>query len=505
MNKKQLYTISEITDSVEMLHEKPNKGMPVFTWILVLLIVIAIIWCSIGSIDYYVKATGSVRPGENISTVSTLVSGRIKDINISEGDMVQKGDLLFTIDKSELEQSILAFQKEKERLELDNSNLDKLNKCVENKENLFNANSDEELSYYLKYEKYIADLKGISENYQNTSIDTEKSTDTVGINVESMKTQLSGLREDLADLKTLRSSIEKSQNLFIDKNSIYALQYSEYESTLKSYEKAYTTKKDNYINAKAVYEVGGISQSEYDSICREMESAETEKNKYKDDYILNIQKEIANTDDKISNLEYDLQSQNHSYSAYSKISHDEELALENARLEFLQSISDTKKSNEVSIASLDKQISEIKINMDNAEVCSPINGVVNMYSQVNESDIVQSGQTIATIVPNTDGEYKLTMYLSSSDISEVEVGQTVRLRFAAYPYQEYGEFEGTVKNISTDARANENIGSYYVSEVTINDTKGLQLISGMECEARVVTKQRKIIYWILEKLDFIND
>ncbi len=505
MNKKQLYTISEITDSVEMLHEKPNKGMPVFTWILVLLLVIAILWCSIGSIDYYVKATGSVRPGENISTVSTLVSGRIKDINISEGDMVQKGDLLFTIDKSELEQSSLAFQKEKERLELDNSNLDKLNKCVENKENLFNANSDKELSYYLKYEKYIADLKGISENYQNTSIDTEKSTDTVGINVESMKTQLSGLREDLADLKTLRSSIEESQNLFTDKNSIYALQYSEYESTLKSYEKAYTSKKDNYINAKAVYEVGGISQSEYDSICREMESAETEKNKYKDDYILNIQKEIANTDDKISNLEYDLQSQNHSYSAYSKISHDEELALENARLEFLQSISDTKKSNEVSIASLDKQITEIQINMDNAEIRSPINGVVNMYSQINESDIVQSGQTIATIVPNTDGEYKLTMYLSSSDISEVEIGQIVRLRFAAYPYQEYGEFEGTVKNISTDARANENIGSYYVSEVTINDTKGLQLISGMECEARVVTKQRKIIYWILEKLDFIND
>ncbi len=54
-------------------------------------------------------------------------------------------------------------------MQLDNSNLDKLNKCVENKENLFNANSDEELSYYLKYEKYIADLKGISENYQNTS------------------------------------------------------------------------------------------------------------------------------------------------------------------------------------------------------------------------------------------------------------------------------------------------------------------------------------------------
>ena len=35
--------------------------------------------------------------------------------------------------------------------------------------------------------------------------------------------------------------------------------------------------------------------------------------------------------------------------------------------------------------------------------------------------------------------------------------------------------------------------------------KGIELVSGMECEARVVTKQRKIIYWLLEKLDFIDD
>jgi len=60
MTKQIILPMNEITDSVEMLHEKPNKGMPVFTWILVLLLAAAISWCCIGEIDYFIKASGIV-------------------------------------------------------------------------------------------------------------------------------------------------------------------------------------------------------------------------------------------------------------------------------------------------------------------------------------------------------------------------------------------------------------------------------------------------------------
>ena len=175
------------------------------------------------------------------------------------------------------------------------------------------------------------------------------------------------------------------------------------------------------------------------------------------------------------------------------------------KLEMLSWIAESIKSNEANIISIEKQIDDIELNIRNAEVIAPIDGTVNMYADLSPADLVQSGQTIATIIPDTKGAYKLTMYLSSADISETEIGQSVRLRFAAYPYQEYGELAGTVKSISTDVRSSENGMSYYVAEVSIDDTLGLELISGMECEARVVTKQRKIIYWLLEKLDFIDN
>lgn len=505
MTKEIILPMNEITDSVEMLHEKPNKGMPIFTWILVLLLAVALTWCCIGEIDYFIKASGIVRPGESVSTISSLMTGRVETLNISEGDCVKKDDLLFKIDTADLEQSLSAYAKEKQRIETENINLKRLEESISNGENLFDKSNSDELAYYLKYEKYISDLQSLSEQYKNTSADTDNAADSAVISAESIKSQLAIYREELSGLETLKSSVEANSDMFEDKSSVYALQYYGFKSSLEAYETDITKKKSDKENAEILFKAGGISQSEYDNICHSLENTTLEKDKYISEFKLNIEQKITAAEKNISDLEYSLKSQNQSYSSYLNISHDEQLAAENMKLEMLSGIADSIKSNETSIISIEKQIADIELNIKNSEVTAPIDGTVNMYSDLSTADLVQSGQTIATIIPDTNGAYKLTMFLSSADISEAEIGQSVRLRFAAYPYQEYGELAGTVKSISTDVRSSENGMSYYVAEVSIDDTMGLELVSGMECEARVVTKQRKIIYWLLEKLDFIDD
>ena len=505
MTKEIILPMNEITDSVEMLHEKPNKEMPIFTWILVLLLAVALAWCCIGEIDYFIKASGVVRPGESVSTISSLMTGRVETLNISEGDYVKKGDLLFKIDTTDQEQTLSAYSKEKQRIETENLNLKKLEESILSEENLFDISNPDESSYYLKYEKYISDLQSLSEQYKNTSADTDNAADSAVISAESIKSQLAIYREELSGLETLKSSVEANSDMFEEKSSVYALQYYGFKSSLEAYETDITKKKSDKENAEILFKAGGISQSEYDNICHSLENTTLEKDKYISEFKLNIEQKITAAEKNISDLEYSLKSQNQSLSSYSEISHDEQLATENMKLEMLSGIAESIKSNEANIISIEKQIADIELNIKNSEVTAPIDGTVNMYSDLSTADLVQSGQTIATIIPDTNGAYKLTMYLSSADISETEIGQKVRLRFAAYPYQEYGELAGTVKSISADVRSSENGMSYYVVEVSIDDPLGLELVSGMECEARVVTKQRKIIWWLLEKLDFIDD
>ncbi|MDE5859742.1 MAG: HlyD family secretion protein, partial [Oscillospiraceae bacterium] len=341
--------------------------------------------------------------------------------------------------------------------------------------------------------------------YKNTAADTDKAADSAAISAAGINSQISKLNTDLDGLKTLKNSVIADDNLFTDKYSVYALEFADYQTAVKAYDNDISVKTEELEKAKTLLKAGGISQSNYDSAKQSLKNVKLEKEKYSREFRLNIEQRIENAEKNISELEYSLQNQNKSYSAYSEINHDETLAKEQMRLEMLTSIADSIKSNEANIISIDKQIAEIDLSIKNSEVISPIDGTINMYSDLSEKDLVQSGQTVATVVPDTDGAYKLTMYLSSADISETEVGQNVRLRFAAYPYQEYGELSGTVKSISTDVRSSDNGASYYVAEVSIDDTMGLELVSGMECEARVVTKQRKIMYWLLEKLDFIDD
>ncbi len=461
MTKEIILPIEEISDSVEMLHEKPSKGMAAFVWILVALLTCALIWCYLGEIDYYLRASGAVRTTQNASNISSISTGRISEINIAEGDIVRKGDVLLTLDIVEISQNLQSFEEEKLRLEEENLNLEKLKKSVTDGENYFNYDETSEKNYYLKYEKYISDLNNISEN-------SAKNTD---------------INSDLQALQTLRKSVQNNYNYFLNNTSVYSLQFETYVKKISEYDTQIKKLYKEYENALALYEIGGISKSDYEQTTQNYKLEVNNKESYILDFMLDLEQKID---------------------SFSDVNFDENLSAENLKINTLSSAEEQIKANEKNITSVEKQIADLMLGLDNSKITAPIDGTINMYSNLGNSDIIASGQVIATIIPSSDENYKLTTYIPSADIAESKVGQNVRLRFAAYPYKEYGEFSGKIESISTDVRTDENIGSYYVADVSIDDMANLELVSGMECEVLVVTKQRKIIFWLLEKLDFLE-
>ena len=71
--------------------------------------------------------------------------------------------------------------------------------------------------------------------------------------------------------------------------------------------------------------------------------------------------------------------------------------------------------------------------------------------------VVQPGTVLLTLVPKDD-TLRAEVWVPNDDIGFVRPGQTVRLKFAAFPFQKYGMVEGTVEHVSADA-ADGNIGS----------------------------------------------
>ena len=83
-----------------------------------LLIVSAVIWSSISKIDVVVSGTGSIELEEDLCITSSKVGGIVKEIYVSEGDYVKKGDVLLELNRSEIDKEVEFIQKELELLRI---------------------------------------------------------------------------------------------------------------------------------------------------------------------------------------------------------------------------------------------------------------------------------------------------------------------------------------------------------------------------------------------------
>lgn len=73
---------------------------------------------------------------------------------------------------------------------------------------------------------------------------------------------------------------------------------------------------------------------------------------------------------------------------------------------------------------------------------------------------------------------------------------------------EYGEFTGTIEQISTDIKSDNMGNSYYLVEAKLSEVEGVSykgetrnIRVGMACEAHIIKEQKKILYWLLEKIN----
>lgn len=77
---------------------------------------------STGPIEHRVSASGKVEAGKEVA-VYTQSGQRVKEICVQEGEMVEKGEVLFRIDMEELEEQILAARQELEKTKLQNQDV----------------------------------------------------------------------------------------------------------------------------------------------------------------------------------------------------------------------------------------------------------------------------------------------------------------------------------------------------------------------------------------------
>jgi multidrug efflux pump subunit AcrA (membrane-fusion protein) len=150
------------------------------------------------------------------------------------------------------------------------------------------------------------------------------------------------------------------------------------------------------------------------------------------------------------------------------------------------------------IARLQTDITATEKMLRHKTITSPASGIVTTVSVRGAGEVLQQGQTVATIAPG-DAPLVVEALLPNKDVAFIEKGMPVKLKFAALPFQDYGVIEGTVIAISPDAMTDKDHNSFY--KVTIAPTKtriatnarGVNLRPGLTVRAEMVTEQRTVL------------
>jgi HlyD family secretion protein len=511
MNKDLFIDISDISDSREMLLEQPHRFVAWFAYILIALIASAVVWACVGEIDYYVKAPGEVRPNDKISAIRSGFSGKVAETFLEEGKAVKQGDLLLRFDTESQISAEQSLQSQYDSVTKETANLELLRQSIIDGENLFDKSKPEHTDYYYKYEEYVTNTASALEQIRNTNADYGKQVSDAEITLANAKSGLTRYQSELAGLKALKESIDTGVDAVPEGNIETRERYADYLASMSRYDTAIANLTEALDRAERLFNSGGVSQKEKEKAQYDLDSAALERDKYVSELQLNLSQSITNCQRNIDDLNAALRSAEVMLASADDKGYDAETAAEKIRLNMLSTISDTLFSLNNNGDSLKKELEAVQLAISEASVTAPIDGVMNLYAEVSAGDFIQGGTDIATIVPASGGAYRVALAVPNNDIADLSEGQTVNLRFAALPYADYGELQGTILKISSDARSNNQGQSYYLAEADINGTtltnkKGDsgEVRAGMVCEARIITKSRKIIYWVLEKLNFLD-
>ncbi|AXM89126.1 bacteriocin transporter [Anoxybacillus ayderensis G10] len=542
--------ISELTDSRELLEAKPHPFVPIFISLLCLFVISLILWAYFGEMDVVAKAKAVVRPNENVSTIQTSVSSKVKRVNYVQGKKVQVGDVLIELDASELDVQKQVVEQQFEQAKEELEQLRTFKKSVEQHRNLFKKNNND---YYEAYMKYVVDYEKLSGELRQIRLGLMKETQELHrsqneakekeqvlfatqreqkITIQSLYEETERLRDVIQNLQRLEKSYLENKNYVASATSVYANQYIDFHQTVFKLQKALQQKKDEYNRfvflgeqyipkskieqSRIEYEMAKLDLENYINGKLQSVRLEIERNKQKlNELTIQLQKlKNANTIEPqlqgIQLLKNDLQQKTKSlYQEISLQQELEEISLAKFKTDKLVEINEAIKQQEKLVKDLEGKKKDIEVQLRNYRIIAPINGVVNIIKDVNEGDIIHPNDPILTVIPDQQSQYKMIIYVLNKDISKMKVGDKANYHFAALPYREYGEIEGRIVRISTDSTVNPEDGiSYYIVEATVpNESlqsykgKKAKIKVGMQAEAIVVTDSKKILHYLLEKIN----
>lgn len=170
-----------------------------------------------------------------------------------------------------------------------------------------------------------------------------------------------------------------------------------------------------------------------------------------------------------------------------------------------------------------KELQQVERDFSQRIIRAPIAGTILQLNLRNSKQVVQPGEAVAYIAPDT-APLLIKARVSAQDIDKVRAGQQVQMQVSACPYPDYGTLKGSVEAVAPDALPTPNSGVTTIQataqtaadttyEVTIlpqtsyvgKGDRSCHLQAGMEGKADIISRRETVLQFILRKARLLSN
>lgn len=455
----------------ELLDTLPQVWTRGLLYFLILFAAIALPWAMLTEVEETGSARGRLEPKEPTVKLESSVGGTIINLPVTEGNRVKTGQTLLT-----LESDIVRSEIEQLRSQLDGQK-NRLNQLAVLKNQL--------------------DIALHTQQRQNQSQELEKQS-----KIEQARQNFNALESTY--------TLEKAEKL---------AQVNQAKQAIASSQAAYNQAQVNLIEAKdkvqryrKAFEAGAISTDRFTE-SQNLVKVNTERLVQAESDISQAQlrlKEQQGSYDRIlhqTQAEIDqaklrLQEQQKSYDT---LVHSGKLAVLKIQ-EQLKNIDTQITTLQTEIKQSESQIAAKDIELKQRVFKAPESGTVFGLPDKGVGAVVQPGELIAEIAPQ-GSTLILKAQMPTAESGALQEGMEVKLKFDAYPFQDYGVVEGKLIRKSPTSKVTETAQGQVTNfelKIELNQscisTKSqcLELKPGDTATAEVIVRRRKIIDFILD-------
>ncbi|MEH2091293.1 HlyD family efflux transporter periplasmic adaptor subunit [Nostoc sp.] len=428
-------------------------------------------WAILSKVDETGSARGRIEPKGATQKLDAQAAGSVKAVTVKEGDTVRAGQVLLELDSDLLQTELQQVQSKLQGLQNRQSQLELLkNQLLMSTSLLEQQNKSQELEKLAQLNQVQQNLDAKLSSYNLQKLEKESS-------VKQAQQQISTSRDDQESTKKL---------LGLDSKQVET--YSQ------------------------LVQKGAVATAQVDQLKKQEEESKRLYKKSLSDIKqaqLRLAQEVNNYQVTIKTLESDIKQAKlrlqEEQSSYKSAVQAGQLAVMKNQ-EQLKDIQAQITATQSEIAQTKSEIRSTKLQIQQRVVRSPINGVIFELPTTKPGAVVQVGQRIAQIAP-TKTDFVLRASMPNQDSGFLKLGMPVKIKFDAYPFQEYGIVPGKVTWISPDSKVSQtpqgNIETYEL-EITLdqqyvqNGNKRIPLGAGQTANAEVIIRQRRVIDFVLD-------